>query len=529
MVNKKLFRTSSVPQTDTKNEAGGVAYKMTAKHALAQFAATGTLHGTYYASGATQLQNVQQLAQAVEPKFLAKLAVYARQSGYMKDMPALFCAILAQKQETYHWLDAIFNRVINNGRMLRNFVQIIRSGALGRKSISSSHTKRLITQWIKNRGYRRLLNDSVGNDPSMADIIKMIHPVPQDSTEAAFYGYLIGKCKDQDNLPEIVKQFEAFKANPVPENVPNVEFRLLTGFQLPSEVWAEIAKNGSYGMTRMNLMTFQRHNVFDFNGMEQLIAERLSDPEIIYRAKQFPFSINTSLMMTRGKGLPLIEDALEQALEYSFANVPEMQGNIVIAPDVSGSMQSPATGNRGSATSVVSCLDVAALYAAAFFKKAEKPVLMPFAHVLYNIPAVSKRDTAATIANTIKAHTLGGGTEMSLVLEKLARDQTKVDAVVFISDNQSWIRGRHTSRLFGGRRGGTATMEAWRKVKKRNPKAKMICIDIQPYDTTQAPDNREILNVGGFSDRVFDVVNTFLESTGSPEFWVKKIEESVEL
>jgi len=36
-----------------------------------------------------------------------------------------------------------------------------------------------------------------------------------------------------------------------------------------------------------------------------------------------------------------------------------------------------------------------------------------------------------------------------------------------------------------------------------------VCIDIQPYGTTQARDRRDILNIGGFSDRVFETVDLF--------------------
>ena len=40
---------------------------------------------------------------------------------------------------------------------------------------------------------------------------------------------------------------------------------------------------------------------------------------------------------------------------------------------------------------------------------------------------------------------------------------------------------------------------------------KLICIDLQPATTTQAPDRNDILNVGGFSDAVFGVVASFLD------------------
>ncbi len=38
---------------------------------------------------------------------------------------------------------------------------------------------------------------------------------------------------------------------------------------------------------------------------------------------------------------------------------------------------------------------------------------------------------------------------------------------------------------------------------------KLVCIDLRPYTTTQAPERSDILNVGGFADAVFSVVAAF--------------------
>ena len=39
---------------------------------------------------------------------------------------------------------------------------------------------------------------------------------------------------------------------------------------------------------------------------------------------------------------------------------------------------------------------------------------------------------------------------------------------------------------------------------------KLVCINIQSYGSTQAPERADILNIGGFSDAVFNVVASFL-------------------
>ena len=55
MANKKLFKSRTgklTPATDTFNEAGGPAYSLSPKHQLAQYAATGCLNRTFYATDA---------------------------------------------------------------------------------------------------------------------------------------------------------------------------------------------------------------------------------------------------------------------------------------------------------------------------------------------------------------------------------------------------------------------------------------------------------------------------------------------
>jgi hypothetical protein len=58
-----------------------------------------------------------------------------------------------------------------------------------------------------------------------------------------------------------------------------------------------------------------------------------------------------------------VAEALQNAMEVTLENVPSIAGKIYVLPDVSGSMHSAVTGNRGTATTAVRCIDVAALKA----------------------------------------------------------------------------------------------------------------------------------------------------------------------
>ncbi len=95
MVNPQLFASFRGKPTDTVNEAGGRAYKMNARDALAQYAMTGCLSATFYADEQMQLDAILALCKEVEPEFIARLAILARERGHMKDVPALLCAVLA--------------------------------------------------------------------------------------------------------------------------------------------------------------------------------------------------------------------------------------------------------------------------------------------------------------------------------------------------------------------------------------------------------------------------------------------------
>ncbi len=55
---------------------------------------------------------------------------------------------------------------------------------------------------------------------------------------------------------------------------------------------------------------------------------------------------------------------------------------------------------------------------------------------------------------------------------------------------------------------------------------KLVCLDLQAYATTKAPNRSDMLNVGGFNDAVFRVVASFL-SDGANRFVMEV--EAIEL
>lgn len=512
MANVQLFQTLKrrlLPAADAMNHAGGAAYALSKEHILAQYAATGCLNRTFYASAEAQLATVLELSQDIAPRFIAQTALYARRRSYMKDMPALLLAVLAARGADE--LAPAFAGVVDQGKMLRNFVQILRSGVTGRKSLGT-RPKKLVQAWLNQATEQQLLAACIGQSPSLADVVRMVHPKPAEPWRAAFFAWLIGRPFDEAALPPLTLALRAYQRDRS-QPVPAVPFQLLTAMQPGTQEWAGMARQGGWHMVRMNLNSFARHGVFELPGMTELIAAKLCDPQAIAAARVFPYQLMAAWQAAAGTVPELVRDALQSAMEIALANVPVLEGSVVVCPDVSGSMSSPVSGMRAGGTSAVRCIDVAALLAAAIVRKNPAACVLPFEQRVVPCPLVPHDKVMANAARLARIG--GGGTDCSAPLRWLNERQQRADLVVLVSDNESWLR-HHAS-------GATETMRQWQQFKRRNPKARLVCIDLAPYATSQAPESDDILNIGGFSDEVFKLLASFAAGQMQAGHWVQEI------
>jgi len=396
--------------------------------------------------------------------------------------------------------------------MLRTYVQILRSGVVGRKSLGTA-PKRMVREWLLRREEDSLFRASAGQSPSLKDIVKMVHPKPERPSQEAFFGYLLGRDVDVAALPALVRQFEKFKAGEE-LGAPDLPLPMLTSLPLKQSDWVTIALRASWQTTRMNLNTFLRHGVFEESGIAELIASRLRDPREIAKARVFPYQLLAAYKMVDPLMPAVIREALHDAMELAIANVPVAGGQVYVCPDVSGSMRSPVTGYRPGAESAVLCVDVAALVAAAIVRKNPSARVIPFESDVVRLDLDSQ---ASVMRNAAKLAAVGGGgTNCSAPVQLLNSERAMGDLVIFISDNESWVDARR------GR--GTALMAAWDLYRRRNPKARLVCIDLQANATTQGDEREDVMNIGGFSDHVFDVISDFAAGRLGKDHWTGLIE-----
>jgi 60 kDa SS-A/Ro ribonucleoprotein len=636
-------QSSAIRPTDTKNAAGGRAYTNPAESALAQFAATGCFGATFHTSAADQVTKTQELLLQVDPIFAAQVAIYTRESGYMKDQPAFITASLAgrlalhqndvntlgaklgelrqskkiteltkkiaeakrdgvdparweqelqqaeaaralarpQIEEVQRLLaqatlqaktadhqkavrdltiaaTATFGRCLDDGRQLKKFAEIIRSGVMGRKALASGFLRRMIQMWFDGHTDDQLFWSSVGNDPSLLDVIKLARVNPRTASRRAFFKWLanqeagkkdhLGFAYDPNDLPQIVKDFEAWKLSRQGAP-PRIPFQMLTALNLTTEHWGEIAKRASWKEARQSINTYARHGVFKLPGLTEAVSKKLTNKSLIEKAKVFPYQLMTTYKYIEQNGdVPReIKDAIQAALDASLANIPEIEGHVVVCPDNSGSMDSPITGNQDQnqagatartgrphgRTTVVQCREVAALVAAAFLRRNKNCTVLPFDEKIHTV-RLNPLDTLSTNAEKL-SKLEKGGTNCALPLAHLNNTKTHADLVIYVSDYESWIdeKGTTTHAVAFQRHSwmqpqvgiqrGTGLMEEWTKFKANNPKAKLVCLDLTPKETKQVIEREDILAIGGFSDKVFDVIATFYKKGVSPDYWLSVI------
>jgi 60 kDa SS-A/Ro ribonucleoprotein len=286
---------------------------------------------------------------------------------------------------------------------------------------------------------------------------------------------------------------------------------------LTNKQWKQIAQNANWHSVRMNLNTFERHGVLKDSSVVKILADKLSDRETIKKVKVFPYQLMTAYLNIEANIPTELKNALQDAIEVACENVPVIDGQIYVFPDVSGSMSSGSvTGNRGSATSVVRPIDVAALISSIFLRQNKKTSVMPFDTRVHSTSALNSRDSIMTNAAKLRKFG-GGGTSCEIVLQQLNQQKAKGDLLIYVSDNESWFGNR------GYRHENTGVTQEWEVFKKRNPKAKMVCIDLVSNDTTQILDDKDVMNVGGFSDAVFEAIENFVNGKGKNKDWVSLI------
>lgn len=484
MANKKVFSASNKTGQVVKNAAGGTAIALTQKEALAKYVTTSMFTDTYYTSAEEQVKEIQAIVKSIDDnQFIAKCAIYARKNAGMKDTPAYLLNVLYDRNKDL--FKKVFPIIIDSGRMLRTFSQIARSDMF-KRNLSNKTFKSVYQSWFNSKTPDFIFRNSMGNDPSMVDIVKMTHIKSNENQDVI--SYLMGKPYEISGLPSQLVDYINWQ-NDRSRPVPDVDFRLLDSHKLTSEEWTSVLHSCNWNTLRMNLATFTRHGVFDDRKNVKFAAKKLTEkvPKNI-----FPYQVFSAYLMNKNN-LTLAE-ALNEVMEQSVENIPKISGKTIIAVDTSGSM-GHVVGNQNSS---ITCVEIASMFAASIARRCKHSVILPFDTQIHDSIENSNM-SILTLADKLSKYG-GGGTDIPLVLRYIQEKNIKFDNLVIVSDNESWVDRSYGYPLFS---------ETWNSMNKGK---KLVSLDLKPSSYSNANNKRtNNMFVSGFNDSVFTVISRFFE------------------
>lgn len=536
------FNEKKVAKQPTEtNFMGEMAFKMEDKEELVSTVMTTFLHNEYYEKESDKVSRIQSLLKKVGPLFAAKLAIYARNEGNLRSVTHLVSAEIAKYIGGSEWAKRFYNKIVvrpdDMSEIISAYAQINGMKQNDIKKIPNAIKRGFKSALERLDAYQldkyKMNNRSV----SMIDLIRLFHPKGAQKNAEAFKRLVNGESLDdlyetkilekqmtkagKDTKDSTIEEKNAAKAEAISEVLDNVKgmpimnlIRNLRNIILyaPNKVDDACAQlRIEKKILNSRLLPFRFATAY--SEIEKMVYDesKKADTDIAFES-DIKSNELTKEQFDECKGKIL--DALEDALQYSVNNIPELEGNVAVLIDHSGSVRGDCGGSsRVSAFSKTNTAMIGNLFGSMMAYRQKNVYVGLFGDRLINVPM--KRDMKLLDFNEYsyeEGAKCGGGTETGIYdfIEKCVKENKKVDNVVVFSDCQigngysftSWY-GHSSSQ------NGKHFHELFKKFRKINPSCNWIVVNLRQSGTTSVFDkSQRILNIAGWSDKIFDVIKS---------------------
>lgn len=480
----------------TANHAGEKAYRMNAELELYTLVVTSMFSDKFYESADGRLARLRNLITQVDPVFVAKLAVYAREQMYLRTMPLILTVELAKVHSGDDLVRRTLKRVVKRADEITEtlaYYQLAndRSGTKKLNKLARSIKKGLADSFNKFDEYQFAKYDREG-DIKLKDALFLVHPKPSSDGQQELFNKIV---------------------NGELETPYTWETELSAKGNTP-EVWTELINSGRlpYMALLRNLRNILNAGV-DTSTIK-LVVHQLTSPEAVRKSKQLPFRYLAAFRELGGNSNPhtsMVLNAIEGAIMTSIENVKGFDDNVTvaIACDVSGSMQTPI-----SPRSKIQNFDIGLLLGmllqtkcksvvSGMFGDTFKIINLPQTSVLQNVQEMYRREGE-----------VGYSTNGYLVLDGLRKNKVQADKVMMFTDCQMWDSNYNSNHI----------QKSWTEYKKFHPAAKLYIFDLSGYGTSPVSlHGGDVYTIAGWSDKVFDVLDAY-DQGGNAIVQIEKIE-----
>lgn len=531
---KPTLRSGPVKTTGetTTNHAGGVAFTRDVLSELFVFAASNLVgEDTYYEGASARDQRFRELvhrASVVDPDWVARFVPYLRGEMNMRSaavVVAVESALARLGRVPGISVDAPLGEVTPVRQLIASALQrpdepaeliAYWAARTGSKTLPGGVQRGVGDAVLRLYNERAALKyDGVNNAWRFSDVITFAKPKVTAEWQTQLFDYLADVRWKREEVRvggelSMIKYRQAMEAtepqhrrthllaNPEMIGAAGYTWESLSSLgKMDKAAWeAMIPHMGIMALIR-NLRNFDEAGVSD--EAAQLVIQKLQDPDVIARSKQFPFRF-----LSAYTAAPSLRWSypLEKALQLSARNVPELPGRTLILCDTSGSM-----GGHLSAKSSVTYAATAALMAGALAAKTGEVDLYGFANGVFHHGVDRNAGILKTVTSfQARIGEVGHGTEMLPALQRTLTPEHR--RVIIVSDMQVFPYLRAPS-WYG--RGVHHTIDTLVK-----PDVPVFGLNVAGYagsvvDTSQ-PNRFEL---SGFSDKVFTLFSLLSRGYGS--------------
>ena len=486
------FNLSKKEESLTLNNEGQVAYKMNDKEKLASMVLTSLFNeNKFYGDNSNELVELaKKLVENGQGRFVANLAVFARNEMNLRSVSHVLCSILASEENGKGFVKYATLGVCRRADDITEILSCYLN--MKGKPIPNSLKKALALAMNNFDEYQFGKYNHNSKELNFKDVLRLTH----------------AKAKDEKHNKIFKKIIEDDLATPYTWETE------LSAKGNTKEVWEELIDSGKVGTMALlrnlnNILNAQPRNL-------QKVYKTITDKNAILNSKILPFRFYSAYkkVSQNPNCTSKILDILEEAIEISTKNIEKLKGKTLIAIDVSGSM----TYNI-SKRSEMSPAEIATLLASMANYICEESIVVSFDTRLY-VNTFSKR--AGIIANARSIKINGGGTAIGLPIAYLLDKNIKVDRIILLSDCEVNSQIREVVKLQSGDK--VVEMSCAKLLNKYisevNPNVKFHGIDLVGYGTQQFK-GKNVDILAGWSEKIFDIIHLSEQGYGN---FVKIIE-----
>lgn len=488
------FRTKE--KTAALNHEGAKAYTLTPEMELYSAIATTLLNDSFYEKADDRLARIKNLMTKVNTTFVAKLAVYARQHMNLRTAPVVLVTELAKIHTGNDLVKKTVEKVVKRPDEITEllaYYQIAnnRTGVKKLNKISKQLQKGLAASFNNFDEYQ-FAKYNRDTAVKLRDALFLVHPKPKDEAQQLLFNKIV---QDQLAVPYTWETElsalgqQKFDSEQAKKNAIKAK-------------WEELISSKKLGY--MALLRNLRNILECEVSVDhiRMVADHLTNKTAVAHSKQLPFRFLAAYkeLKTVNSGYTsYIMTALENALVASIQNMKgfNLETKVVIACDVSGSMQQPV-----SPKSKVLMYDIGLLLAmllqarcenvmAGMFGDSWKIVGMPSTGILANVDAFYNREGE-----------VGYSTNGYLVIKDLIAKRYLADKIMLFTDTQLW--DSHT----GNQLAENTISYQWNAYRKIAPKAKLYIFDLAGHKHLPLKVGQNgVYMIAGWSDKIFEVMD----------------------